>query len=189
MWEGGTRLQLPSANVALELLSYQYEKECTRLGIPTNPPSGISATAALADVQIITVQNERSNTMFDILREVRRKSSHESQETEISKFMKEDPAEDNQSVLQYWSARSTKYPILSKLAKKFLAIPASSSGVERIFSIAGSLARARRARLQPKTLENVIFLRQSRKPILVKRLAQAGLFKKRHRTNRKRATL
>jgi hypothetical protein len=79
------------------------------------------------------------------------------------------------------SDHSDQYLILSNLAKKYLSIPAFSGGVKRVFSIAGSITRARRAKRFSKNLEDVIMLRQYRKKTIVKRLAESGkkIYKKR----------
>ena len=49
------------------------------------------------------------------------------------------------------------YPVLSKLARKYLSIPASSASVERLFSVCGAIIHARRARLSANTVEALLF--------------------------------
>jgi hypothetical protein len=63
---------------------------------------------------------------------------------EIDTYMKDDVLGPTGSPLVYWRKNSQKFPKLSQLAKRYLAFPASSGSVERLFSIAGSIARARR---------------------------------------------
>ena len=38
-----------------------------------------------------------------------------------------------------WKAKESTWPALSKMAKQYLAAPASSAGVERVFSAAGKM--------------------------------------------------
>ena len=60
--------------------------------------------------------------------------------------------------LPWWSQKTSKYPILSHLAKKILCIPATSAPVERLFSVAGLTIANDRARLLPENAEDLVFL-------------------------------
>ena len=42
-------------------------------------------------------------------------------------------------VLAWWKAKETKWPALAKMVKQYFAAPASSAGVERVFSAAGKM--------------------------------------------------
>lgn len=53
------------------------------------------------------------------------------------------------------------YPRFSVLAKKYLAIPASSVPAERVFSLAGHLVNKKRARLNPSNIDNIIFMNKN----------------------------
>jgi len=79
--------------------------------------------------------------------------------------------------LTFWKANEVKYPILAKMAKRFLAIPASSGGIERRFSIAGSISRARRASTKAESIENVILIRENQKDSVLKHLRSFGIYK------------
>jgi hypothetical protein len=52
-----------------------------------------------------------------------------------------------------------QYPLLSKMAKDFLAIPATSAPVERIFSGGTDLIEQRRCSLKGKTIQECMCLR------------------------------
>eukprot|EP00966_Prymnesium_polylepis_P005656 129059-Prymnesium_polylepis.1 len=41
-------------------------------------------------------------------------------------------------LLKWWAAKESKWPNLAKMVKQYLAAPASSAGVERVFSAAGN---------------------------------------------------
>ena len=49
--------------------------------------------------------------------------------------------------MDYWKVSSDRFPVLSKLASKYLSIPATSTPVERLFSVAGKTFRPERCRL------------------------------------------
>ena len=40
---------------------------------------------------------------------------------------------------RWWKAKETKWPALAKMVKQYFAAPASSAGVERVFSAAGKM--------------------------------------------------
>jgi len=57
----------------------------------------------------------------------------------------------------FWSSQlSDEFPTLRRLATKYLSIPATSASVERLFSTAGAIIRARRNRLSPETVEALL---------------------------------
>ena len=57
---------------------------------------------------------------------------------EYHSYISEKVLDKQVNVLKFWEVSKDKYPLLSKLAKRVLAIPASSGSVERLFSIFSS---------------------------------------------------
>ena len=55
----------------------------------------------------------------------------------IAKYLSESCVSENADFLHYWEVHSPSIPILAQLAVKYLAIPATSAPVERLFSVAG----------------------------------------------------
>lgn len=49
--------------------------------------------------------------------------------------------------LEFWRVKATTYPYLAALARRVLAVPASSSSVERLFSNAGNVITKKRCSL------------------------------------------
>jgi hypothetical protein len=64
--------------------------------------------------------------------------------------------------LQYWKQHGVRFPRIAAIARRYLSIPASSSDVERLFSVAGALQRARRASLCCSTIEDLLLYRDYR---------------------------
>lgn len=62
------------------------------------------------------------------------------------------------SGLQFWFQNST-FPRIKVLATKFLAVPATSSPVERVFSTGGIFMRPHRARLSNQSLGDLMMLK------------------------------
>ena len=66
-------------------------------------------------------------------------------------------ASEEECILQWWSSNSTALPILSTLARVVLAIPASASKSERVFSKAGRYVTPRRPLLLlPECVEDQV---------------------------------
>ena len=60
--------------------------------------------------------------------------------------------------LQWWKQRANDLPILSKLARFYLSIQATSSPSERIFSLASIIITRLRSRLDPEVAGSLFFL-------------------------------
>jgi hypothetical protein len=60
------------------------------------------------------------------------------------------------NILQFWKNNSACFPILTKLARTVLAIPASSSKAETDFSSAGFIKSPRRSCMLPETLDDIL---------------------------------
>ena len=63
--------------------------------------------------------------------------------------------------LKWWRINKTRFPVLSKLARKYLAIPATSTPCERLFSEAGNVMTIKRTQLAPNMLENLVFCKKN----------------------------
>lgn len=63
--------------------------------------------------------------------------SDKHEESEISAYLREYVNTDDEDPISWWKQNSTKYPLLSVLVRRYLAIPATSVPLERIFSSAG----------------------------------------------------
>ena len=59
--------------------------------------------------------------------------------------------------LTWWCGREGKWPALAKMVKQYLAAPASSAGVERVFSAAGKMHGDLQKSAKDSTLEHSLF--------------------------------
>ncbi|POW04902.1 hypothetical protein PSHT_11020 [Puccinia striiformis] len=85
-------------------------------------------------------------------------SSSKAENDELTVYLKggevfEMDAEDTRSALIWWKERQGKYPILSSLARDYLACSASSCAAERTFSAAADVCPGNRGKLLPRTIE------------------------------------
>ena len=58
---------------------------------------------------------------------------------EVALYCEEEIVPEDSDILEYWKTNRKKFPLRSKLARKFLCIPASSATSERVFSKAGNV--------------------------------------------------
>lgn len=71
-------------------------------------------------------------------------------ETELSHYLEQSIDEEAEPLL-WWQAHLNEYPILSKMARDFLTIQATSVASEQAFSVAGNAITKTRNRLLPET--------------------------------------
>ena len=67
--------------------------------------------------------------------------------------------ETEEMCLEFWYANKARLDLIFGLAKKVLAVPASSVPVECVFSRGGIIMRPHRAQLNDKLLAELIFLK------------------------------
>jgi len=63
--------------------------------------------------------------------------------------------------LQWWKEHARLLPYLSRLACRYLAMPATSAPVEHLFTVTGQVATAKRAFVDPHTVTFLVFLHES----------------------------
>lgn len=78
---------------------------------------------------------------------------------ELDNYLSEPCMDMDSNPLEYWSINCIKYPVLAKLASKYLAIPATSAPVERLFSVAGKTFRPERCRLSDEKFEKLMTIK------------------------------
>ncbi|XP_065666451.1 uncharacterized protein LOC136087493 [Hydra vulgaris] len=64
-------------------------------------------------------------------------------------------------ILDWWKLHSNTLPELSSLARQILAIPASSTKSERVFSSVRNVVRSSRHNLHPEKVEQIIVIREN----------------------------
>ena len=77
--------------------------------------------------------------------------------TEIQKYLCID-SDPGQKSLLWWKNYHSQFPLLAKMARKYLCIPATSVPSERAFSTAGHVVNAKRSCLLPENVNMLVFL-------------------------------
>jgi len=69
------------------------------------------------------------------------------------------PDSSNSDILKWWEAHAKMIPLLSQVARKYLAIPLTSASSERVFSAAGNVVTDARTKLDPKNVDKIVYLK------------------------------
>ncbi|KAG0718305.1 Zinc finger BED domain-containing protein 4 [Chionoecetes opilio] len=79
--------------------------------------------------------------------------------SQVEAYLAQPNLSEDSDPLVYWEQNRTNYPDLAILATQYLAIPASSAPVERLFSVAGKVFKPDRCSLSDKVFEELMFIR------------------------------
>lgn len=80
---------------------------------------------------------------------------------ELDQYLKRKQLPETTNVSEWWAKEGEKeFPALSRLAEKYLCIPATSIPAERVFSAMGNILTKKRLRLLPARAELLCFLRE-----------------------------
>ena len=82
-------------------------------------------------------------------------------ELEINRYLMLTVIKRMDDPLEWWKENSVSFPRLSKVARKLLHIPATSTASERLFSKAGELISSRRSCLKPSVVDKILFLNKN----------------------------
>jgi hypothetical protein len=63
------------------------------------------------------------------------------------------------NIYHYWKAKQFEFPIISKIAGDFLAIPATSAPLECVFSISSDVVTKKRNRLTGDSVRMIMCLK------------------------------
>ena len=67
----------------------------------------------------------------------------------------------DEEVLGWWRTHQSMFPPLIRMARQFLSLPASSAGVERLFSRSGEMHGNKRKRLKEETLQSLLYVNKN----------------------------
>ena len=82
---------------------------------------------------------------------------------ELACYITDKPSQEYEP-MDRWLKKEAKYPKISNIARRILAIPATSVPSERIFSAAGLLINKLRSRLSSDIVDSIIFLNKNKIP-------------------------
>ncbi|XP_019206021.1 zinc finger BED domain-containing protein 1-like [Oreochromis niloticus] len=83
--------------------------------------------------------------------------------SELSSYVNSPPADSECDPLSWWKVHTVNFPHISRLARKYLCIPATSSASERLFSTGGNVVTCQRSSLKPASVNMLVFLTKNLK--------------------------
>ncbi|KAK9973246.1 hypothetical protein ABG768_023987, partial [Culter alburnus] len=89
------------------------------------------------------------------------KLAHTRAEEEVRMYLEAPSLPLTDDPLEWWSTNHHVYPLLAKLAKRYLCIPGTSVAAERVFSTAGDIVSAQRSTLTPQHVDQLVFLHKN----------------------------
>lgn len=81
--------------------------------------------------------------------------------SELDCYLNEPCVNKENDALIWWQENKKRFPLLFNLSLKYLCIPATSCASERVFSKAGEIVSAKRSKIKPKNVNNLIFLNKN----------------------------
>ncbi|KAG0699580.1 Zinc finger BED domain-containing protein 4 [Chionoecetes opilio] len=90
---------------------------------------------------------------------VNRSSAPRPAPSEVSLYLTQPCLQEDCDPLGYWKAKQPEFPVLTRLAAKYLAMPATSAPVDQLFSLAGKLFRPDRCTLGDQRFEQLMMIR------------------------------
>ena len=79
--------------------------------------------------------------------------------SELNCYLGEMTEDFDTQALEHWKGRASAFPILSRMARCYLAIPATSAPSERVFSKAKAVLSPQRSRLACCTVEALVCIK------------------------------
>ncbi|XP_077061931.1 plexin domain-containing protein 1 isoform X3 [Siphateles boraxobius] len=79
-------------------------------------------------------------------------------DVELTRFLQEEPVHASSDPLMWWRDNHRRFPLVAKLAQKYMCICATSTSSERLFSTAGNIVTPVRSCLKPHKVNMLVFL-------------------------------
>uniref|UniRef100_A0A1A8GJZ9 HAT C-terminal dimerisation domain-containing protein n=1 Tax=Nothobranchius korthausae TaxID=1143690 RepID=A0A1A8GJZ9_9TELE len=90
-----------------------------------------------------------------------KKTCAEVAEDEIKRYRARRPAGLQDNPLVWWRENEKEYPLVARMAKRYLCVPGTSVASERVFSTAGDIITAKRSCLTPGHVNQLLFLQKN----------------------------
>jgi hypothetical protein len=139
---------LTDTNNTSEPLSEQQQEQPT-----TNDTATTSQDSDDIFAELITESGEQNDYITD--------DNAMICEAELNRYKGIKPIHHQHNPLKWWSENSAKFPLLSQLALRYLAIPATSASSERLWSRAANIITKSRTQLEGHVVSDLIMLKEN----------------------------
>lgn len=114
------------------------------------------------DGERASAPNPRKPNLADLLGKRKEKTSTSTPkrirvDTKIRRYLQEEALDSHADPLVWWRDNRVRFPLLSKVARKYMTICATSILSERVFSAAGNVVTSFRASLKPDNVSMLVF--------------------------------
>ena len=120
------------------------------------PSSGTKRKAESLPVTAKEKAEKRAKLLEQAARQFGDRAERIEVSNEIKEYMSMPSVPLDTDPLQWWRTHKHRFPVLARVARRFLCIPASSAPAERVWSTAGNTITEKRARLSDQSVENII---------------------------------
>jgi hypothetical protein len=140
-------------NDAIGILRFEYIKIRNELKLKDTDNTNISFDELALEATINNDDDDDDDDDIFISRNI-------NEEEEYMEYIKESIISNKDiNPLDFWKQNTYRFPILSTLARRYLAIPVTSASIERVFSISNNIITKNRNRLFPDTVKQLILLK------------------------------
>jgi hypothetical protein len=135
-----------------KLLHDKVEELKTKETLNNNSPSSPNPSNSISTPK----KSKYKNSIF-----AKFQKSQSQADDEVSEYLKLDEIYWEENPFTWWAHEENRFYFLSKLARKYLPVPAASTASERMFSDAGNLMGPKRTRMSPELFNRIIFLKRN----------------------------
>lgn len=144
-------------NMQLNLATQAFAMQRTE--VPPPPPSVIETASPVKKRKKLFSFMDSSSSLSESHEGTPRRQIKDVINTEVQTYLNQPCLSDDSDTMAYWKGHKDMYPHIAKVAKRYLAVPASSASVERAFSIAGKIFRPDRCRMTDANFETLMFIK------------------------------
>ena len=115
-----------------------------------------------------SAETEQSKSFIDFLQDMEQYDIADANETDLKRYIRTPLISHNNregkfKVVAYWGTHGDEFPSLKRAAKDYLATPATTSSVERMFNSGRDQIGIRRYRLSAECLRELMVMQESAK--------------------------
>ena len=150
--------QFEATKEDLENLYKRTEDDDLAVGAEENVDNNNAATEVVGDKELSPTSKLKFEFELPVAEEIENCKIRK----EMLMFEKMEAASKEENVLGWWKSQEKHLPLLAKLARRILAIPASSGKSERVFSTGGNFVKEKRTRLNALKVQSLIIIKENR---------------------------